>query len=220
MFNKLHNVIFLDFETTGLNINTLKVIDVALNTLYKHDPGYEDLINHGIRCPVRICNLTNITNSMLRQSGKKELEVVTNMYNYIKDIENKLNNDQSDTIPIYIVAHNGINFDFRIFRKLLENNGFSISTNWKFLDTLSVSRKLKLTDGNSMRALCNHYEVINDSAHRAMSDVTSLSKIYMYLLDDLCNKTNYSQYPGCENTLNKIIKTPKFPEYVLNWLNS
>ena len=219
MFNKIHNVIFLDFETTGLNINTLKVIDVALNTLYKRDPGYEDLINHNIRCPLYICNLTNITNSMIRQHGKTELEVVTNMYNYIKNIENKLNKN-TEKIPIYIVAHNGIKFDFIIFRKLLENNGFSISANWKFLDTLSVSRKLKLTDGNSMRALCNHYKVINVSAHRAMSDVKSVSKIYMYLLDDLCKKTNYSQYPGCEKTLNKIIKTPNFPEYVLNWLNS
>ena len=220
MFNKIHNVIFLDFETTGLNIKTLKVIDVALKTLYKNDPGYEDLINHDIRCPLRICNLTNITNSMLRQSGKKELEVVTNMYNYITDIDNKLNNNHNETIPIYIVAHNGNNFDFRIFRMLLDTYGFSISNNWKFLDTLYISRKLNLTDGNSMRSLCNHYEVTNDSAHRAMSDVKSLSKIYMYLLDDLCNKTKYSQYPGCENTLNKIIKNHYFPEYVLKWLKS
>lgn len=213
-FNKPHNVVFLDFETTGLNLNKLKVIEVALNTLYKGDEGYQDLINPNMRVSVLTEELTHITNSMLRQQGKPELEVVIQMYNYIKDIEKSLNGGN-----IYLVAHNGNRFDFPIFRNLLARYGFMIPGNWRFIDTLEMSRKIRVTPRNSMAVLCSHYKVDNVAAHRAMSDVIALSQVYLYLSDDICMAEKYN---GCWELstakMNKVIKTPEFPEYLLVWM--
>jgi len=215
-FNKPHNVVFLDFETTGLDINKLKVIEVALNTLYKGDDGYEDLINPNMRVSVLTEQLTHITNSMLRQQGKSELEVVINMYNYIKDIEQSLNGGN-----IYLVAHNGSKFDFPIFRNLLAKYGFIIPENWRFIDTLEMSRKIRVTPRNSMATLCSHYKVNNVAAHRAMSDVIALSQVYLYLSDDICMAEKYN---GCwelsTEQMNKVIKTQEFPEYLLGWIST
>ena len=212
------NVIFMDFETTGLNRETLKVIEVAFKTLYKEDEGYSSLINPNMRISPSIVELTHIDNTMLRQCGKSELDVVINIMNYIKKIENSL----EVGTPIYFVAHNGQRFDFPIFKNLIKTHCFNISDNWKFIDTLVISRKLRVSPGNSMKSLCKYFNITNENEHRAMGDVKALSIIYLRLSNIVCDKLNYTRNKDKDTEdleyINNIIKTQGFPEILFKFL--
>ena len=218
-FKKPSNVIFMDFETTGLKLESLKVIEVAFKTLYKNDMGYTSLINPHMRISPSIVDLTHIDNTMLRQEGKDELDVVINIMNYISDIENSVGEGEL----IYFVAHNGQQFDFPIFKNLLNSNGFSIGSNWKFIDTLIISRKLRETPKHSMGFLCGYFGITNEAEHRAMGDVDARSIIYLRLSNLVCNKVQYNTSDKKRDTdtteyINRSIKNHDFPQVLMKYL--
>ena len=90
---------------------------------------------------------------------------------------------------IYLIAHNGIPFDFVILRTLMKTyaNGndiknidlFDIYPIIKFIDSLDVSRKLvKDLDSYSQKNLCRVFNIVQENAHRAYGDVEDLNKVY------------------------------------------
>lgn len=215
-YNSPSNIIFLDFETTGLQIDTLKVIEVAFNSLFIGDKGYCDLIKINECIPPFITQITNITDDMLNNNGKDEKTVVYNIYNYITNIHNII----GFINPLYFIAHNGERFDFKILINLLNKYDFHINKKWIFMDTIQLSRKLNDYNGHSMAKLCEKYNINNYDAHRAMGDVLTLMDIYVLLSNDICRKNNYNIYTDRCNVINRIIKTLDFPEYLINFLNS
>lgn len=209
--NEPSNVIFFDFETTGLNIKTLKVIDVAFKTLFIDDIGYQDLIKIDTPLPSQIVKLTGITNSMLMKNGLDESLVIKKIMNYINRID-----IISDHDYIYFVAHNGNSFDFVIFKNLLVKYDIPLDKKWKFIDTLQLSRKYNKGSGNSMGKLCEKFGVVNEAAHRAMGDVNALMNIYLCISNDIYNLTVHNKI---NSKLNNLIKTLEFPEQLIQFIN-
>jgi DNA polymerase III alpha subunit (gram-positive type) len=102
---------------------------------------------------------------------------------------------------IYLVAHNGIPFDF-VFLKELVNNYllhtnsqlkdveiFNIYPKIKFIDSLDVARKMvPHLYSYSQKNLCKVFNIVQNNAHRAIGDVEDLSKVYYTIVNYGINK--------------------------------
>jgi len=204
------NVFFIDFETTGLNPYHDEIIEFAIK-----QKDTENFVSNVVRpnktkvIPPKITEITNITNDMVFSN------LSVNSMNACELIFTFLKENYSGEGFIYLIAHNGIPFDFVILKTLMKTyaNGndiknidlFDIYPIIKFIDSLDVSRKLvKNLDSYSQRNLCRVFNVVQENAHRAYGDVEDLNKVYnavikygtnFYNLDiDLNNTTTLYNY--------------------------
>jgi len=204
------NVFFIDFETTGLNPYHDEIIEFAIK-----QKDTENFVSNVVRpnktkvIPPKITEITNITNDMVFSN------LSVNSMNACELIFTFLKENYSGEGFIYLIAHNGIPFDFVILRTLMKTyaNGndiknidlFDIYPIIKFIDSLDVSRKLvKDLDSYSQRNLCRVFNIVQENAHRAYGDVEDLNKVYnavikygtnFYNLDiDLNNTTTLYNY--------------------------
>ena len=178
------NVFFIDFETTGLNPYHDEIIEFAIK-----QRNTENFISNVVRpnktkvIPPKITEITNITNDMVFSN------LSINSMNACELIFTFLKENYSGEGFIYLIAHNGIPFDFVILRTLMKTyaNGndiknidlFDIYPIIKFIDSLDVSRKLvKDLDSYSQRNLCRVFNIVQENAHRAYGDVEDLNKVY------------------------------------------
>ena len=178
------NVFFIDFETTGLNPYHDEIIEFAIK-----QKDTENFVSNVVRpnktkvIPPKITEITNITNDMVFSN------LSVNSMNACELIFTFLKENYSGEGFIYLIAHNGIPFDFVILRTLMKTyaNGndiknidlFDIYPIIKFIDSLDVSRKLvKDLDSYSQRNLCKVFNIVQENAHRAYGDVEDLNKVY------------------------------------------
>ncbi len=178
------NVFFIDFETTGLNPYHDEIIEFAIK-----QKDTENFVSNVVRpnktkvIPPKITEITNITNDMVFSN------LSVNSMNACELIFSFLKENYSGEGFIYLIAHNGIPFDFVILKTLMKTyaNGndiknidlFDIYPIIKFIDSLDVSRKLvKDLDSYSQRNLCRVFNIVQENAHRAYGDVEDLNKVY------------------------------------------
>lgn len=168
-------IIILDFETSGLNPYHDDIIEIGAK-VYNTDKEFNILLkpksNHAISEKIR--NITGITNKMLLENGYK-WELGYQMF--IKWMNEQYKNDEDNII----VSHNGDNFDFILFRKLLHDSNQFVPK-YIYIDTLALSKRL-IPDrySYSQSALCKTYRIDNNSEHRAMGDVEALEKLFNIL---------------------------------------
>ena len=180
------NVFFIDFETTGLNPYHDEIIEFAIK-----QRDTENFISNVVRpnktkvIPPRITEITNITNDMVFSNLS-----ITSM-NACELIFTFLKENYSGEGFIYLIAHNGIPFDFVILKTLIKTYAnnidndvknidlFDIYPKIRFIDSLDVSRKLvKNLYSYSQKNLCRVFNIVQENAHRAYGDVDDLNKVY------------------------------------------
>jgi DNA polymerase III alpha subunit (gram-positive type) len=182
---KMNELIYFDFETTGLNPYHDKIIEYAF--LIDEEQGDEtyiqSLVNPETKMHKKITDITGIHPDML-ENEKPISHHIQKIYNFI--------NGEYDitcmkTEQKYLVAHNALVFD-RIF--LLESlNNLKKKSNQKitfdniyFIDSLLLARKLiPGLYSYSIKSLSKHFDVSNGT-HRALDDVMSLKAIFEHLL--------------------------------------
>ena len=216
--NPQNEIIYFDFETTGLNPYHDKIIEYAFlsecyydnldenNDVFLNTPideiskrpldGTEnfinELVNPEIKFEKKITEITNIHPEDLenKKSIDEHIPIIENFINY--------NDTNYDKIP-YLVAHNCDSFD-KIFLKTCikeyeENNTCVDSKNWRYIDTLSLSKKvLPNIRSYSLKSLSSHFNV-DPGTHRALSDTVCLKKVFTELVklvaDDLEHSYEY-----------------------------
>ena len=180
------NIFFIDFETTGLNPYHDEIIEFAIK-----QRDTDDFISNVVRpnktkvIPPRITEITNITNDMVFSNLS-----ITSM-NACELIFTFLKENYSGEGFIYLIAHNGIPFDFVILKTLIKTYAnnidndvknidlFNIYPKIRFIDSLDVSRKLvKNLNSYSQKNLCRVFNIVQENAHRAFGDVDDLNKVY------------------------------------------
>ncbi len=190
------NIFILDFETTGLNPYLNDVIEVAIKK-YGEDGNYHQSLIKPKKMPKGslyrfvppdIVKLTGITDKMINENGLLTTVATYQMFKYIVD-----NSDVEK--PIYIVSHNGTTFDFIFFKRLVneyvEKKGLGINmdifNSMKYIDTILLAKSFPGNKKFSQKYLCEKYNIVNDSEHRALGDILALEKLYTYLCKD-CSK--------------------------------
>ena len=180
------NVFFIDFETTGLNPYHDEIIEFAIK-----QKDTENFISNVVRpnktkvIPPRITEITNITNDMVFSNlSITSINACELIFTFLKE-------NYSGEGFIYLIAHNGIPFDFVILKTLIKTYAnnidndvknidlFNIYPKIRFIDSLDVSRKLvKNLNSYSQTNLCKTFNIVQENAHRAFGDVDDLNKVY------------------------------------------
>ena len=189
------NICILDYETSGLNPYYDDIIEIGAK-IYQSDNEFNILIkpksNKAISEKIR--TITGITNQMLMTDGLKW----NKGYQLFIDWMNDNYREGQENV---IVSHNGENFDFLLFRRIMMDMNIK-SKNYTFIDTLGLSKRL--IPGRysySQPALCKTYKINNYAEHRASGDVYALEKLFEILKKlleskqiDFSNCCNYYHY--------------------------
>lgn len=185
------SLIFLDFETTGLEIGKDAIIEVG--ALKIDDEGYEHTLQTFVKPPSdidpRISKITGITNDMVNDAQPLK-GVMAQLIEFIG----------SGTL----VAHNA---DFDIPWLLTSALRYSLPLKDNVvICTFKWSKKVKEPRG-SLGALAKKYKIGHENAHRALADAAVTKDLYFIYEDqhpDLKRKESvedYRQY--CERIVRK-----------------
>ncbi|XP_062186126.1 exonuclease DPD1, chloroplastic/mitochondrial-like isoform X2 [Phragmites australis] len=92
--------------------------------------------------------------------------------------------------PVLWVAHNAKRFDVPFLTQEFGRCSAQVPTDWLFVDSLSLARKLKKSDGDknlvNLEVLGKRYSICAEGpSHRAMPDVTALCHIFQKITLDL-----------------------------------
>ncbi|XP_010245431.1 PREDICTED: exonuclease DPD1, chloroplastic/mitochondrial-like [Nelumbo nucifera] len=173
-----------DIETTGLSRENERIIEIAIQDLL----GGENSTFQTVVNPERVIlnsHVHGITTSMVNRPD------VPRMRDLIPILRQYVRSRQKPGGLVVWAAHNARCFDVPFLIKEFSRCSIEIPPDWVFLDTLPLARQLMKPDGSkldstSQQSLREYYGIpLVGSAHRAMSDVNTLSQILQKMTFDL-----------------------------------
>lgn len=170
-FSSINEFIAVDVETTGLNPSEDKLLEIAAVHFMngKIIDSFNMLINPEIKISCKISMINGITNSMVKNKPK-EIEVINEFYKFINMLSDK-------NIPF--CAHNA-KFDFTFLENAFKRANIKIK--FQYFDILHLTRKyLKGLPNYRQETIINHFGIINENSHRALSDAKACGEIFIIL---------------------------------------
>ncbi len=170
------NFVAFDIETTGLNpvrdsiteIGAIKVIDGKI--VESKEFIFQELVHpYKRKIPPDVEELTGITNEMVYGAGD------------IWDVFPKFVEFIGDNI---LVGYNCIAFDSKFI--LRAGRLSNIIINNPYFDVMHYAKKFKLRincENNKLNTIANQLGIVNEEAHRALSDAITTAKVYLKLLE-------------------------------------
>lgn len=163
----IRDYVAFDLETTGLAVETDEIIEIgALKVISgKVVERFSTLVHPKKPVSFEISQITGITNEMLESAPWPD-EVIPKFLDFCGDE--------------ILLGHN-IMFDYKFTKTYAKKYGLPFEK--KGIDTLKIARKLlPELPSRSLTALCEHYDIINASAHRAYHDALATAKLYQTLV--------------------------------------
>ena len=192
----LSSFIAFDFETTGLDHQNDKIIEVAAIKFIDGEIAdrYVELVNPGISIPAVITEITGISDKMVRSSPSEEL--------IIDDLLSFIGEDP-------LVAHN-IHFDEKFLYQLCNRLGRDVLKNAQY-DTLQLARSVLYDQPVfNLSALSEYFGLSSKGAHRAEKDTENTGLMFLELVDEV------SKYPlETISRVNSMIKGTSIPNQKL-----
>lgn len=159
----------LDCETTGLDLENDQIIEIAV-TKFTFDTvieEYDALVDPKREIPAESMAIHHISYEMVQ--GKPTID--------------QLLPKVLDIVGNHIVVGHGIKFDIEMVAKAADRHQIPHQIRYnRFLDTLRMARLYGESPVNSLEQLRLHFNVENEGAHRAMSDVI----VNMHVFKHLC----------------------------------
>ncbi len=181
--------IYYDTETTGINVNVDKIVEIAAFDPV-NDKTFSELVNPKISIPVEASLIHNITD-----------EMVANSDGFDKVSKKFVDFCSGDCI---LIAHNNDRFDQPLLLNEFERNSIP-DPKFRFLDTLKWARRYRPDlPKHSLQYLREIYEIQANNAHRALDDVIILHSVFNKMIGDLDIEKVYSLL----NSFRKIKKMP------------
>ena len=158
----------LDCETTGLETDTDRIIEIAL-VLFNFDghiESFETLIDPQMPIPEASTAIHHITDSMVK--GKpKILELLPKIFAFIGR---------------HIIVGHGITNDISFICSAAKQHNVPCKlASHPYLDTLRMARLYGESPINSLEKLRQHFNIAEEGAHRAMNDVIVNIEVFKYL---------------------------------------
>lgn len=161
----------IDCETTGLDPAQDRIIEIAIRkfTFDKVIEEFETLINPGKPIPEESIKIHHITDEMVALAPA------------IEDVLPQV----LEMVGNHIIVGHGIKFDVDIIVKSAERAGIPVQIHRNpILDTLRMARLYGESPINSLEQLRLHFNIEEEGAHRAMSDVI----VNMDVFKQLCKQ--------------------------------
>jgi DNA polymerase-3 subunit epsilon len=158
----------LDCETTGLDPQEDRIIEIAISrfTLDQILEEYDSLVNPLIPIPASSTQVHHITEAMVKDKPS------------IEHILPRVLDLTGDSI---IVGH-GITFDIEIIANACSRAHIAPTIrNNPAIDTLRLARLYGESPSNSLETLRSHFNIEEEGAHRAMSDVVVNIQVFKRL---------------------------------------
>ena len=152
----------IDIETTGLSPDNDYIIEVAAVRFRNgHETeSFSSLIKPPISIPIEATIVNNISDDMVRDA----LDIGTVMVRFIEFIGDDM-----------LVGHNIASFDLEFLKNAIcIDNGYS--------DTYKmVKYRWMDTPNKKLNTLCRYFGIVNEEAHRALSDCRAAGQLYLKL---------------------------------------
>jgi DNA polymerase-3 subunit epsilon len=160
--------ICLDCETTGLDLEKDRIIEIALMrfTFDQILDSFETLIDPEMPIPEASTAIHHITDQMIR--GKPKIaEVIPKVFEFLGNS---------------ILVGHGISTDISFISNATKKfNIPSKLSSHVFVDTLRLARLYGESPTNSLEMLRRHFNIAEEGAHRAMNDVVVNVEVFKYL---------------------------------------
>ncbi len=173
--DKLNKYIVVDIETTGLNPDFDKIIEIGAIKVENNQivDKFSRLIDPEIKIPHLITEITGIDDSMI--AGQDIINnVIPSFVEFCKDFP--------------IMGHN-LPFDYSFLKINAYRLGYEYEKDG--IDTLRIAR-IFLTDleSRSLENLCKYYGIVNAKAHRAYEDAYATKCLYDKMYDSFYENNN------------------------------
>ena len=186
--NLLDEYVIFDLETTGLNREHNKIIEIGAVKVKNGQiiDRFSTFINPHEKLTKEISELTNITNDMLIDAPE-ESEMLPKFFDFFGNS--------------VLVAHNA-KFDIGFIKKWSERNNRVIENT--IVDTVGVSRTIfpDMTK-HSLSVLTKKLDISLENHHRAVDDAEATAHIFIKFIEILQNKYNIQDLDG----LNELART-------------
>ena len=164
----IKDYVCVDIETTGIRPKWDRIIEIGAVKVRngKEVDSFSELIYPGVPVPLRITQLTGITNEML--AGKQGIgEVLPKFVEFAgEDL---------------LLGHN-VRFDYSFLKQNAMNLNIEFDK-WG-MDTLKIARKtLPRLESRALDYLCEFYHIKDENHHRAFNDASVTSQLYLILME-------------------------------------
>lgn len=164
---KIHVV--LDIETTGLNPETDRIIEVCAQKLdgeMKAIDEFYALIRIGTPLPPLITKLTGIQDADLEARGEDAASVYSRLHDFLKGT--------------VVVGHNIDDFDMKFLRKAFATIG--ATAEHPTYDTLKKAKEVFKFYSYKLVDLAKTLNIPSDKFHNARSDVQVTTELFRHLV--------------------------------------
>lgn len=163
--------IYFDTETTGIRTDRDRIIEIAA-----FDPvlnvTFETFVDPEILIPEDSTRISGITNEMVVGAPKIQ-EALNSFIEFCSG-------------AVVLIAHNGESFDVPLLINEMRRAHLVIPSHWIFIDSLRWARKYRRDlPRHALQYLRQVFQLPENGAHRALSDVKMLYDIFSALVDDL-----------------------------------
>ncbi len=160
--------ICLDCETTGLDPKNDRIIEVAVRKFTKSEilESFESLIDPECIIPQESIDIHHIQQSQVDGQPKIQ-EVLPRILSLIGN---------------HVIVGHGIKFDVQLLIEAAKRHQIPCTLDRnKLIDTLRLARLYGESSVNSLEMLRQHFNIPNEVAHRAMSDVVVNIQVFYHL---------------------------------------
>lgn len=172
----MQRIVVLDFETTGLDVSEGAVIEMAAcryslrGGQVQAEPSQtlETLVQPRVPIEPDSLAIHGITDEQAERDGQPPREAFRKLRDFMGDDS--------------LLAHNGVFFDYLYLAAELSRYGLESSDN-RLLDTLPLARVHLKSRGYGLATLCETFGIVNEHAHRALSDVGVTTELFRLILE-------------------------------------
>lgn len=158
--------ISLDIETTGLNLNTNKIISIS--AIKNNGEKFNKFIKINTKIPPEIINLTHITNQKLATNGENLKDVLLKLSKFIENQN--------------IIGYN-INFDLKFLKLAYQKENLIMPTIRSFDLEPLVKKDNPFETSYKLENIIKLYDIINPEAHNSLNDAQATLELASKLID-------------------------------------
>ena len=180
---KIHNLAFIDTETTGTNPDRHEIIELAviiMRQIPREGRGPKLELIEECEWKIKMQHPEKAEEQALRVNGYNEVD-----WMFAIDRKKALEEFAKKTESCTFVSHN-LTFDYAFVQKAFEETGVDSRMHYAKIDTISLAfarlYDAPQADKFSLRALCELLKVENTKAHTALADTRALVEVYKKLM--------------------------------------